>query len=156
MAALVIESRYNSDMIAEHLNKLLATTEHFYMIYKHYHWNVVDKHFYQLHLLFDKHAGEIHETLDTVAERIRQMGKIADGRLETYGNTSALNPKLQQGNDRDKILDHLLEQHNKYIALVEELIDYVTTEKDYATADMLTGFLETQQQQRWFISASID
>jgi starvation-inducible DNA-binding protein len=137
------------------LEILLASTEHFYLIYKHYHWNIVVKDFYSLHLLFDKHAGEIHDMLDSTAERMRQMGCTATGDIKTYVEKSIINPALQDNDDRQKILDHLIEQHNKYIMLLEEIIDYAGGEKDYATADLLTKYLQTQQQQRWFIMSSV-
>jgi starvation-inducible DNA-binding protein len=155
MKKLIIESKYNSEKIAEQLEVLLASTEHFYLIYKHYHWNIVVKDFYSLHLLFDKHAGEIHEMLDSTAERMRQMGCTVPGNIMVSVEQSILNPALQENDDRQKILGHLIEQHNKFITLLEEIIELAGSEKDYTTADLLTKYLQIQQQQRWFIMASI-
>ncbi|MGC4083776.1 MAG: ferritin-like domain-containing protein [Vicinamibacterales bacterium] len=42
----------------ESLNQLLADTITLRDLYKKHHWQVAGPTFYQLHLLFDKHAGE--------------------------------------------------------------------------------------------------
>lgn len=156
MAKIKIDSSYDSVKIARELNRLLASTENFYLIYKHYHWNIVSDEFYSLHLLFDKHADELHQTIDVIAERVRQMGEIANGRMQSYDELSILNMATQETDDEEEVLNHLLENHNKYIAYLEELVEMTGREKDYATADLLTGFLQTQQQQRWFVAANKD
>src|SRR5207248_3364802 len=42
----------------ENLNQILADTITLRELYKKHHWQVAGPSFYQLHLLFDKHAGE--------------------------------------------------------------------------------------------------
>ena len=50
-----------------------------YALYKKHHWLVAGPTFYQLHLLFDKHAEEQTEIIDLVAERMQTLGGIAVG-----------------------------------------------------------------------------
>ena len=50
-----------------------------YALYKKHHWLVAGPTFYQLHLLFDKHAEEQHEIIDVLAERVQSLGGIAVG-----------------------------------------------------------------------------
>ena len=61
------------------LNKILADSMILYNLYKKYHWQVAGHTFYQLHLLFDKHAGEQLELIDEIAERVQLLGGIAVG-----------------------------------------------------------------------------
>src|SRR5438270_13148174 len=42
----------------EALNRILADSMILYQLYKKHHWLVAGPTFYQLHLLFDKHAAE--------------------------------------------------------------------------------------------------
>src|SRR6476469_507796 len=51
------------------LNQLLADTITLYSMYKKHHWQVMGPTFYQLHLLFDKHATEQLALVDLIAER---------------------------------------------------------------------------------------
>src|SRR5690348_1430052 len=59
------------------LNQLLADTMTLRDLYKKHHWQVAGPTFYQLHLLFDKHAEEQSKLVDTIAERIQLLGGIS-------------------------------------------------------------------------------
>src|SRR5207253_10203568 len=61
------------------LNRVLADTSILYALYKKHHWLVAGPTFYQLHLLFDKHADEQLELVDLLAERVQSLGGIAVG-----------------------------------------------------------------------------
>src|SRR5690606_33030155 len=63
----------------ERLNQLLADTRILQSLYKKHHWLMRGATFYQLHLLFDKHAEELNSLIDEVAERIQTLGGIAVG-----------------------------------------------------------------------------
>ncbi len=63
----------------ELLNEILADSMVLYALYKKHHWLVAGPTFYQLHLLFDKHADEQLELIDLIAERIQSLGGIAVG-----------------------------------------------------------------------------
>ena len=59
------------------LNQMLADTITLRDLYKKHHWQVSGHTFYQLHLLFDKHAGEQGELVDAIAERIQVLGGVS-------------------------------------------------------------------------------
>ena len=63
----------------ETLNEILADSMVLYSMYKKHHWLVAGPTFYQLHLLFDKHAEEQNEIIDALAERVQSLGGIAVG-----------------------------------------------------------------------------
>jgi starvation-inducible DNA-binding protein len=46
-------------------------------LYKKHHWQVAGPTFYQLHLLFDKHYGELNELFDQIAERVQLLAVSA-------------------------------------------------------------------------------
>src|SRR4029077_20372335 len=54
----------------ENLNQLLADTITLRDMYKKHHWQAAGPTFYQLHLLYDKQAGEQTELVDAPAARI--------------------------------------------------------------------------------------
>ena len=58
----------------ENLNQMLADTITLRDLYKKHHWQIAGPSFYQLHLLFDKHAGEQDELVDLIAERVQLLG----------------------------------------------------------------------------------
>ena len=68
--ALAAQARGES---AQLLNEVLADSMVLYSMYKKHHWLVAGPTFYQLHLLFDKHAEEQLELIDLIAERVQSL-----------------------------------------------------------------------------------
>jgi starvation-inducible DNA-binding protein len=142
--------------IPELLNQLLATTVDFYYTYKYFHWNITTQDFYQFHLLFDEHAGIIYTSQDIIAERIRQLDCTANGFLKAYSNQSVVSHTEISPNDNiQEVLKFIHEQHLATIKLLEKGIKASNEGDDYATADLLTTFLEQHQKMAWFIRSSI-
>src|SRR5687768_12614340 len=61
----------------ENLNQLLADVMTLRDLYKKHHWQVTGPTFYQLHLLFDKHADELNGIIDEIGERIMLLGGVS-------------------------------------------------------------------------------
>src|SRR5437660_733098 len=57
---------------------------------KQAHWNVKGPSFIALHELFDKVADTAEESVDLIAERIVQLGGIAEGTVRVAAQRSAL------------------------------------------------------------------
>jgi starvation-inducible DNA-binding protein len=67
--------------VAELLNVNLADAIDLAMQAKQAHWNVKGPDFYALHKLFDEVAEGVQSSVDDVAERIAQLGGIAEGTI---------------------------------------------------------------------------
>jgi starvation-inducible DNA-binding protein len=109
--------------------------------------------FYQLHLLFDKHAEEQGELVDTIAERIQLLGGVSIAMAhDVAANTRLERPPI----DREEVpvqISRLLEAHNFVMQDVRELADKANDLKDPGTNDMLVSdVLRTNELQTWFIS----
>lgn len=61
------------------MNQRLADVIDLQTQLKQAHWNVKGPHFFSLHQLFDKIAEEVEEYVDLIAERIVQLGGVAEG-----------------------------------------------------------------------------
>src|ERR1700760_233395 len=72
------------------LNDRLADAIDLKLQVKQAHWNVKGPHFIALHELFDKVAEEIDEYTDMIAERIMQLGGVAEGTAKAVAEQSAL------------------------------------------------------------------
>jgi starvation-inducible DNA-binding protein len=160
MSISINATTFQSSSVTTSLNQLFSSLVEQYFIYKHFHWHLTGQDFYSFHLLFDKHAGTIYETWDTIAERIRQLdGRVesllteiqAKNTLEMYTPEAEMSSKLQE-----YIIPNLLKSHETVIAQMEILIAESTDKSDSATADIITSMLEDQQQMQWFIKSSRD
>src|SRR4029077_4420511 len=93
------------------LNEILADSMVLYSLYKKHHWLVAGPTFYQLHLLFDKHAEEQTEIVDAVAERIQLLGGIAVGDPRHAAELTTIERPPDGAEPVAVMIDRLLEAH---------------------------------------------
>ena len=72
------------------INQRLADVIDLQMQIKQAHWNVKGPNFIGLHELFDKIAEEVEDYVDMIAERIVQLGGIAEGTVRVSAGHSRL------------------------------------------------------------------
>ena len=151
--ALAAEARRES---AQLLNQILADTTILYALYKKHHWLVAGPTFYQLHLLFDKHAEEQLELIDLIAERVQSLGGIAVGDPRHAAELTTI-PRPPDGAEEVPVMiDRLLEAHETIIEKVRTAIDKTEKSKDMGTNDLLMGdILRRHELQVWFVAEHI-
>lgn len=135
------------------LNQILADTITLHDLYKKYHWQVAGPTFYELHLLLDKHASEIHHAVDLIAERIQMLGGVAAGMpFDVAENTKIERPPLGAENV-PALLARTVNAHATIIHTIREGIALTENNKDYGTNDLLMShLLRMHEMHVWFIS----
>jgi len=151
--ALAAEARAESTQV---LNEILADTTILYAMYKKHHWLVSGPTFYQLHLLFDKHAEEQLELVDLLAERVQSLGGIAVGDPRHAAELTTI-PRPPDGAEPVPVMiDRLLDAHETIIEKVRTGIKVTDENEDYGTNDLLMGdVLRRHELQVWFISEHV-
>ena len=139
--------------ITGRLNLLLADTITLRDLYKKSHWQVGGPTFYQLHLLFDKHAGEQSELVDEVAERIQILGGVSIA----MAHDVAANTRIERVPiDREEVpvqISRLLEAHNVILKDARDLAEKADDLGDVGTNDLLaSSVIRTNELQVWFVS----
>jgi starvation-inducible DNA-binding protein len=76
--------------LAALMNQRLADAVDLQMQMKQAHWNVKGPSFIGLHELFDKVGESVESYVDTIAERIVQLGGIAEGTVRVSSSKSRL------------------------------------------------------------------
>jgi starvation-inducible DNA-binding protein len=139
--------------ICEQLNLILADTISLRDLYKKSHWQVGGPTFYQLHLLFDKHAGEQSELVDLVAERIQILGGVSVAMAHDVAELTRL---VRPPKGREEVpvqVSRLLEAHNQILLNTRELAKKADDLGDDGTNDLLvSNVLRTNELQVWFVS----
>ena len=102
------------------LNEILADTMILYALYKKHHWLVAGPTFYQLHLLFDKHADEQLELIDLLAERVQSLGGIAVGDPRHAAELTTIERPPDGAEDVPAMIDRLLDAHETIIDKVRD------------------------------------
>ncbi len=138
------------------LNEILADTTILYAMYKKHHWLVAGPTFYQLHLLFDKHAEEQLELIDLVAERVQSLGGIAVGDPRHAAELTTI-PRPPDGAEPVPVMiDRLLDAHEIIIEKVRAGIKATESNEDWGTNDLLMGdVLRRHELQVWFIAEHV-
>jgi len=140
----------------ELLNQVLADTVILYNLYKKHHWLVAGHTFYQLHLLFDKHAGEQLELVDLLAERVQSLGGIAISDPRHVAEVTKIERPPNGAEEVPVMISRLLEAHETIIGEVRAAIDKTERSRDWGSNDLLmSDVLRTNELQVWFVAEHV-
>jgi starvation-inducible DNA-binding protein len=147
-----LDASARQEIVAE-LNLLLADTITVRDLYKKSHWQVGGPTFYQLHLLYDKHADGQSEVIDTLAERVQMLGGVSIAMApDVAANTRIERPPI----DREEVpvqISRLLEAHNLILKNARKLAEKADDLGDVGTNDLLASdVVRTNEMQVWFLS----
>ena len=151
--ALASEARSESCRL---LNIILADSMILYSLYKKHHWLVAGPTFYQLHLLFDKHAEEQNELVDQLAERVQSLGGIAVGDPRHAAELTTIDRPPDGAEDVPAMIHRLMDAHEAIIEKVRDAITRTEKSEDWGSNDLLMGdVLRTNELQAWFITSHV-
>ena len=122
---------------------------------KQAHWNVKGPDFISLHELFDKIAESTEEYIDLIAERIVQLGGIAEGTLKAAVKRTQLPDyplNIASGHDHVNALAHTLASYGER---VRDAIGNANELVDQDTADLLTQISREVDKYLWFVEAHV-
>jgi starvation-inducible DNA-binding protein len=138
------------------LNEILADSMVLYAMYKKHHWLVGGPTFYQLHLLFDKHAEEQIEVIDLIAERVQSLGGIAVGDPRHAAELTTIDRPPNGAEDVPAMIHRLLNAHETILEKVRDAIDKTEKSKDWGSNDLLmSDVLRRNELQVWFIAQHV-
>lgn len=120
---------------------------------KQAHWNVKGRQFIALHKLFDEIAEDFAEYVDLIAERIVQLGGVAEGTVHVVADRSELPEyplELSDGLEHVHALSHSLAAYGES---VRDGIDKADEFDDKDTADIFTEISRGTDKYLWFVEA---
>ena len=137
----------------ESLNQVLADTMTLRDLYKKHHWQVAGHTFYQLHLLFDKHAEEQEELIDLIAERVQSLGAISVGDPRHAAEITRIERPPDGSETPRQMIGRLLAAHERMIEAMRDAIDRTARNGDWGTNDLLmSDVLRRHEMQVWFLA----
>ena len=137
------------------LNARLADSIDLALLTKQAHWNLRGPNFISVHEMLDPLRAELDTHVDTIAERIVQLGGVALGTTQAVAGATALAPyptDLVAVNDH---LNALIERYAAVAASVRQGIDATDDAGDKDTADILTGYSRALDKALWFMEAHL-
>jgi starvation-inducible DNA-binding protein len=135
------------------LNQRLADAIDLQTQCKQAHWNVKGPAFIALHKLFDEINESVEEYVDLIAERVVQLGGIAEGTVGIVSERTTLEGyplTISAGNDHVAALSDALAGFARTVRIgIEEMNEL----EDAGSADVLTEISRGVDQWLWFVEA---
>ena len=135
------------------LNQRLADAIDLQTQCKQAHWNVKGPTFIALHKLFDEINEEAEEYVDLIAERVVQLGGVAEGTVGVVAERSTLEDYplgLSTGAEHVAALSDALAGFGRNLRIgIEEMNEL----EDAGSADILTEISRGADKWLWFVEA---
>jgi starvation-inducible DNA-binding protein len=141
-----------SEITVQHLNEILSNYQVFYQNLRGFHWNLLGHHFFTLHVKFEELYNEAQLNIDEVAERILTLGHTPLHTYEDYLRISTIKSH-KNVNDGTKSVEAIIQNYATIIKKERETLPFASNAGDEGTADMLAGFIKSQEKTVWMLSA---
>lgn len=133
----------------------LATAIDLALAAKQAHWNVRGRQFAPLHALFDQVADAAGAWADELAERIVQLGGVADGTLAAVARHTALAPYPAAATAGDDHVAAIAERLAGFAALTRAAIAATGEAGDAVTSDLFTELTAGADKQLWMVEVHL-
>jgi starvation-inducible DNA-binding protein len=137
------------------LNQRLADCIDLQTQCKQAHWNVKGPQFIALHKLFDEISEEVEDYVDLLAERVVQLGGVAEGTIGAVAKRTSLIDyplTLTTGDEHVAALSDALAEFGRTARIgIEEMTEL----NDADGADILTEISRGIDKWLWFVEAHL-
>ena len=122
---------------------------------KQAHWNVRGARFMPLHLLFDDTATLAVGWADEIAERIAQLGGVAEGTVQAVAERTSLSPAPLAAEDSIAWVTVVSDALAGFANAAREAIEEAEDADDAVTTDLLTRVVGAADKQLWFVESHL-
>jgi starvation-inducible DNA-binding protein len=141
-----------SSSLAESLQRVLVDLIELHLQGKQAHWNVIGTNFRDLHLQLDELVDFAREGSDTIAERMRALDAVPDGRSDTVAATTSLPQFPDHERNTAEVVDLITTRTYAAIDTLRTVHDAVDAE-DPSTADILHAQIDGLEKLAWLIKS---
>src|ERR1700686_1661666 len=141
-----------SPQLTAHLQRVLVDLIELHIQGKQAHWNVVGTNFRDLHLQLDEIVDGAREAADTIAERMRALDAVPDGRTDTVAATTSV-PAVPAGLvGTADIVDIIADRIYATVDTARTIHDEVDA-LDPSTADLLHAIITDLEKHAWMLKS---
>ena len=132
-------------------NLLIADAYALYAKTKNFYWHLASSHFRDYHLLFDKQADDIFESIDPMAERIRKIGGTTIRSISHVSQLQTIEDDNKDFVEADEMISELLKDNLHVAKNMREAIEVCDDNRDSVTGNLLQEVLDKTERRVWFL-----
>jgi len=139
----------------ENLQTVLVDLIELHLQGKQAHWNLVGTNFRDLHLQLDSIVDTAREASDTIAERMRALDGVPDGRSDTVVAKTTV-PAIPAGLlGVTETVDVITNRIYAVVGTIRTVHDDVDA-ADPSTADLLHAIIDDLEKEAWLLKSEND
>jgi starvation-inducible DNA-binding protein len=137
--------------LVQNLQEVLVDLVELHLQGKQAHWNLIGTNFRDLHLQLDEIVDIAREASDTIAERMRALNGVPDGRSDTVAASTTLLafPSAEQNTETVVLITNRIYAAVSTIRTVHDAVDAV----DPSTSDLLHEIVNSLEKQAWMLKS---
>ena len=147
-----VQAFQGSPELSADLQRVLVDLIELHLQGKQAHWNVVGTNFRDLHLQLDEVVDFAREASDTIAERMRALDAVPDGRSDTVAASTTLPQFPAYEHSTTEVVDLITARVYAAVDTMRAVHDAVDAE-DPSTADILHQLIDGLEKLAWLIKS---
>jgi starvation-inducible DNA-binding protein len=136
----------------EQLNVLLADYHLYYQKLRNFHWNIVGKNFFDLHIKFEEMYEDAKIKIDEIAERILTLRAQPVSNFTDYLKLSNIKESKSDLSDRSMITT-LIDDHELLLVQLRKVSEAAAEAEDEGTIDLTGGYIRYIEKITWMLDA---
>lgn len=138
-------------MLADTLKTLLATTYVFSIKTQNFHWNVESANFPQYHSFLGDLYEEVYgNTIDKIAEIIRQLDVYAPGSLTRFAELSQIQDQVKIPR-AELMFKELYEDNSIILGLYKNAFHVAEEADEQGICDFIAGRIDAHGKHQWML-----
>lgn len=147
-----IQNFQASTQLGSDLQRVLVDLIELHLQGKQAHWNVVGTNFRDLHLQLDELVAFAREASDTIAERMRALDAVPDGRSDTVADGTSIPQFPAFERNTGEVVDLITARVYATVDTLRAVHDRIDAE-DPSTADILHQLIDGLEKLAWLIKS---
>jgi len=139
---------------ADAVSNLLADAYRLMVNTQGLHWNVEGPLFYSIHKLTEDQYEGLFESVDDLAERVRQLGLPAPQSFKEFYERSIIKD-LPSDSNLDTRIQRLVGDYERATARASLVVKHAENCGDMKTADLLTNLIGDYEESAWMLRATV-
>jgi starvation-inducible DNA-binding protein len=140
------------DSLPQNLQRVLVDLIELHLQGKQAHWNLVGTNFRDLHLQLDEIVDTAREASDTIAERMRALNAIPDGRSDTVTASTTLPAIPATELSTTETVDLITTRIYAAVDTMRTVHDDVDA-ADPSSADLLHQMIDALEKAAWMLKS---